>query len=168
MSTPLFPAFPDEARLWIYAAERSLTAREQAEVLERLQPFLARWSSHGRPVRGAAVFLHDRFLAVAGHLPAGDLSGCGIDASVHHIEAAIAPLATAWAPALTVFYRDDDGTVRSAERREFRRLVREGHIHAETPVFDLSLTSVGELRRGRFEQPAGQSWHATVFRIPVA
>ena len=37
---------------------------------------------------------------------------------------------------------------------------------AETPVFDLSLTTLGQVRDGGFEKPAGASWHARVFRIP--
>jgi len=35
-------------------------------------------------------------------------------------------------------------------------------------VFDLSITTLGALRDGDFEQPAGAAWHARVFQIPTA
>ena len=79
----LFPSLSDEARCWIYIAERRLTEAEQTTLLEALQPFFAGWASHGRPVKGTATVLEDRFLVVAGAIAGGEISGCGIDASVH-------------------------------------------------------------------------------------
>ena len=162
----LFPSLPDPARCWIYVAPRRLTEAEQATLLETLQTFFAGWASHGRPVQGAAAFLDDHFLAVAGAIAGGEISGCGIDASVHATEEAAGRLGVAWSSPLLVLYRDADGAVRSLPRSAFRKLVDDGTVTAETPVFDVSLTTLGQLRSGAFEKPAGASWHARVFRIP--
>ncbi|GIV61696.1 MAG: hypothetical protein KatS3mg044_0562 [Rhodothermaceae bacterium] len=165
--TNAFPSFPDEASLWVYATERPLTANEQALVLDHLNRFFSGWASHGRPVRGAAQFLHDRFLLVAGHLEEGTISGCGTDACLDQVRAALEHVGTTWVSSLTIFYRDADGHLYGVSRPAFRRLIREGRVDASTPVFDLSLTTVGDLRAGRFERPAGQSWHATVFHLAL-
>lgn len=162
----LFPLLSDEARCWIYIAERRLTEAEQSALLEALQPFFGGWASHGRPVQGAATVLDDRFLVVAGAIAEGAISGCGIDASVHAVEEAAADLGLAWSSPLLVFYRDADGAPHSLPRSAFRKLVADGTVTADTPVFDLSLTTLGHLRSGAFEKPAGDSWHARVFRIP--
>ena len=103
---------PDAARCWIYVAERRLTEAEQTTLLDTLQAFFEGWASHGRPVQGAATCLDDRFLVVAGALTQeGDLSGCGIDASVHTVEEAAQRLGVVWASPLLIFYRDDDDAV---------------------------------------------------------
>ncbi|ARA91709.1 MAG: hypothetical protein D6685_04065 [Bacteroidetes bacterium] len=167
MSSPLFSTLPDEARLWVYAADRPLTAAEQTTLTRRLMPFLASWTSHGRPVQGAMHLLHDRFLLVAAVLAGGaDISGCGIDASVHAVEEAAEAVGVRWLSPLEVLYRDDEGQIRHVPRSGFRQLVRAGTVTGATPVFDLSLTTVGALRAQGLERPASAGWHARVFRIP--
>jgi hypothetical protein len=162
----LFPTLSDDARCWIYTAERTLTNDEQTALLDKLQSFFTGWTSHQRPVEGHAVILQDRFVILAAALSAGDISGCGIDKSVHLVEAAAEEMGFAWVSPLHVFYRDADGAVQHTARPVFRRLVQNGTVTADTTVFDVSLTTLGPLRQGTFELPAGNSWHAHVFRIP--
>jgi hypothetical protein len=161
-----FSNLPGDARLWIYTADRALTETEQADLLARLAPFLTTWTSHQRPVTAEAALLHDRFVLLAANIPGGDISGCGIDKSVHALEAVAAEAGFAWLPALAVVYRGADGSIQHATRAAFRRLVRQGDVTAETIVFDPSITSVEAWRGDTFELPAAKAWHATVFRIP--
>lgn len=162
----LFPILPDHARLWIYAADRSLSEHEQTHLLETIHAFLAQWTSHGRPVEGAADVRDERFLLLAGFVPDGEVSGCGIDASVRAVETAGAALGITWLSPLNVFFRDAEGAVQSLPRPAFRKLVRAGTVTAETSVFDPSPATLGDVRREPFERPAGASWHALVFKIP--
>lgn len=163
--TMLFPALPDEARLWVYVADRSLPADEQAQLVAHLEKFMQDWTSHGRPVEGAVAVLHDRFVVLAATLADGDISGCGIDASVHAVDAAAQALDVAWIPALHVVYRDAEGRVQHDTRSAFRAQVEAGAVTAETSVFDPSITTLGALRGGQFERPAGSSWHARAFDL---
>ena len=162
----LFPTLPDDARCWIYTADHALSEAEQETLLDKLQSFFAGWTSHQRPVQGEALLVEGRFVILAAALAEGDISGCGIDKSVHLIEAVAQEMGFAWISPLQVFFRDADGSVQHTSRPAFRRLVGEGTITAETTVFDVSLTTLGALRQGAFELPAGASWHARVFRIP--
>lgn len=161
----LFSELPDEARLWIFASDRPLTEAESQALLEALRPFLNRWQAHGLPVHEQAAVLHQRFLLLAGHVPGGEISGCSIDAATDAVHAAGQSLGIHWMSPLVVFYRDAEGIVQHTSRAGFRRLITEGKVTADTPVFDLSLTTVGALRQGAFEKPAGQSWHARVFSL---
>ncbi len=161
-----FPDFPDEARLWIYTAEQNLTPDEATRAAEAFQGFLRQWQSHGRPVRGQAVILENRFLLLAAHIPGGTISGCGIDASVHAVEALSQHLGIHWLTGMQVSYRDADGHIRMASRPAFRGLVQSGTVTADTLVFDTALTTLGQLRQLGFERPAHASWHARLFRIP--
>lgn len=156
---------PDSARIWIYVADRRLSAHESSRLLEYLDSFCANWQSHGRQVSSAAALFEDRFAVVAGVIPGGDISGCGIDASVHALERAADELNVGWMSGLMVHFRDGNGNVRSVSRPEFRRLVQIGELGSGTIVFDLSILTLGTLRAGKLEQPAGSTWHARVFRL---
>lgn len=168
MSLQAFSSFPDKSRLWIYGADRRLTSSEQATIQDRLDTFIDEWQSHGRPVDGKSIVVEDRFLLIAAVVRGGDISGCGIDSSTHEIDTLAGDLGIEWLPALTIFYRSASGKIKGVSRPDFRQRVREGAITRETGIFDLSIETLGDLRESGFEQPAGSSWHAMVFRIPEA
>lgn len=160
----LAPELPDTARVWIYAADRDLKESEMSRLLEILNTFCSSWQSHGRPVESAAAVIAGRFAVLTGRIAEGDVSGCGIDASVHALEEASEELGIEWLPGVMIHFRDRDGAVRSVSRAAFRERVRTGEIDAGTHVFDLTIASLGQLRSGLLEQPAGKTWHARVFR----
>lgn len=159
---------PDEARLWAYVADRSLSEREQEKLLDKLCAFFEDWTTHGRPVRGEATLLDDRLLLVGGMAQGEGISGCGIDASVNVVEEAGAEAGVSWISPLTVVYRDDEGRVQTASRPAFRELAEAGRVTGATPVFDLSVDTVGALRQGALERPAADAWHARAFDLADA
>lgn len=158
-------SLPDHARVWIYVADRPLDDRQTERLLEHLDAFCTGWRSHGRPVSSAAAVIEGRFAVIAGEIPEGDISGCGIDASVHALDRAAEELGLRWLPALAVQFRAENGSIRSVSRPVFRKLVEAGQIDSSTPVFDLSIQLLGDLREGKLEQPAGSTWHERAFRL---
>lgn len=158
-------SLPDSARVWIYAADRTLDESEQDRLVELLESFCGSWRSHGRRVESAATVLEGRFAVISGDIPGGDISGCGIDASVHALDRAARELDLGWLPGLAVHFRSRDGSISSASRADFRSMVKSNQVHSRTPVFDLSIETLGALRSGRFEQPAEATWHGRVFRL---
>lgn len=165
MPASLLPNLPDEARVWIYAADRTVQPDEQQAIQQRLDTFFADWTSHARAVDGDATFVAGRFLVLAAVVPGGDISGCGIDKSVHLVEEAAEAVGVQWASPLQVFWRDAEGIVQQGSRSTFRKAARAGAVDAQTRVFDLSAQSLGTLRRDGLERPAGDTWHARVFRL---
>ena len=158
-------SLPDTASIWTYAADRDLNPKETVRVAKILMDFRASWFSHGVPVESASCVLGHRFAVIAGHVPGRNLSGCGIDASVHVLEQASLEIGFEWLSALLVHYRSDDGTIHSVSRPDFRKLVEANRVHAGTIVFDLGIRFLGQLRAGRFERPARESWHGQAFGI---
>ena len=61
-----------------------------------------------------------------------------------------------------VLFRRGDQITR-LERDEFAALAAQGQIGSETTVFDNTLTSLGDVRDGRWETSAAQSWHGKAF-----
>jgi hypothetical protein len=61
MYTP-FQDLTDQAQIWIYQADRQLTAAEMDTILGQAKIFLETWSSHGRPLVASAEIRYDYFL----------------------------------------------------------------------------------------------------------
>ncbi len=161
----MFPSLPDDARVWIFVANRSLTSEEEKNVLHTLRRFLSSWQTHGHPVTAEADIRDKRFLIVAGYIPGEQISGCGIDTMTGVVEMLGAEMGITWLPGLMIHYRDHEGHVQSVTRGDFRRLLQEGKVGPSTPVFNPALTRLETLRRGHFEQPLHCSPFARIFRV---
>lgn len=162
----LLPDLPDAARVWIHPATHPLTEDTQTALLDRLGSFVDAWSSHQQAVRGGVTILHDRFVVLAGARVDGeDPSGCAIDDATHAVSDAADTLGIEWVPSLHVLYRTSDGDIAAVSRATFQDRVAAGTVTTATPVFDPSVTTLGAVRNGAFEQPAGQSWHADAFSL---
>ncbi|MEZ4701699.1 MAG: hypothetical protein R2834_15275 [Rhodothermales bacterium] len=160
-------ALPASSRLWIYALDRPLAPAEADALQSRLDAFVANWQSHGRKVTAGHDLVHGRFVLIAGVIPGGDISGCGIDASVHALTECGDRLGFGVTNGLDLFFRDEQGAITHLPRAAFRKQARAGAITGNTVVFDTSLTNLHDYRTGLFEVPAHASWHGTVFKIPA-
>ena len=82
-----FDQLPDDARLWIFTAERSLSDAEQAQLLREVDRFISQWGAHDVPLTAARELRYDRFLFVAVDQRKAGPSGCSIDALVRQTKA---------------------------------------------------------------------------------
>jgi len=74
-----FPSLPDDARLWVFAADRPLAGDAERALLDAADRFLAGWAAHGAPLRAARDWRDAHFLAVAVDQRTEGASGCSID-----------------------------------------------------------------------------------------
>ena len=162
----LFANLSEEARIWVYPIDKKLSSADAAKVEASLKQFIQNWHSHGRKVKADFAILFEQFILIGAEIPEAEISGCGIDASVHAVESIGGQSQFSILTGLAVFYRDGQGIIRHVSRSEFRKGVRKGEITGDTVVIDPSISFVSQLRAGSLELPAKSSWHATVFRIP--
>jgi hypothetical protein len=160
-----FTSLPDDARLWIFGAERPLSPEEREALLARADAFLDGWAAHGAPVVGARELREDRFLLVGADERTTGVSGCSIDTLFHALGDLESRLGVSLRDPGMVFWRDGTERVRADARPAFRARVRAGEIGGDTPVFDGTVDTVGALRAGRWERPARESWHRRAFGI---
>jgi len=169
MSLVSLPSMPDEARLWCFGTDRSPDGRETAHLIDSVTRFMDSWTAHGRGLTAAIDWRQQHFLFVAADERDVSASGCSIDALTDHFRKLEGELHLSLLDGTPVWYRGADGRIRTVSRIRFRRLAEERAINGNTTVFDLTLSSVGQLRAGRFEVPAQESWHARllapVFRV---
>jgi len=157
-----FEALPDDARLWIFGARTPLDEVDTPRLLTAVDRFLAGWKAHGAPLTTGREFTREFFLAVAVDGAAGRIGGALIDGLFRVLQEIEAGIGTSMVGGGLVFFRDSAGFVHSCTRAEFTHMGAMGEVDAATPVFDTTLTTVGEYRAG-FERPAGESWQGQLF-----
>lgn len=153
---------PDEARTWIFGADRSPSPSEAARLVDTLGEFVDEWTAHRRELRAGVDWLHHRFLLVALDESRVGASGCSIDDLMRHVGEIARELDLELLDGSPVWFRDPEGRVRRVSRDAFRSLGRQGEVDRETPVFDLTVDRLGPVRDGRWIRPAGESWHASL------
>ena len=157
-----FNQLPDDARLWIFPAERSLSDAEQAQLLTEVDRFIDQWAAHGVPLSAARELRYDRFLFVAVDERKAGPSGCSIDAMFRQAQALEREIGVELSDHAPVVFRQGSAIER-VPRDTFAELAATGKVDVETTVFDNTLTRVGDLRAGRWETRLANSWHARAF-----
>ena len=160
-----FETLPDESRLWVFGVERTLAAAERESFLSAVDLFLETWMAHGVPLTCGRDFRRGRFLLVAVDEASVPPSGCSIDAMVGVLKDQERRLGVRVLDNTPVWFVAD-GEVRRISRSEFGRLAEEGAVGPDTVVFDNTVTRLKDARLGRWEGPAGESWHQRVFFKP--
>ena len=82
--THLLPAdFAPDSRVWIYQSSRLFFMSEAIQIEDLLNDFIAKWNSHGTPVKGFGTLFFGQFIILMADENATGVSGCSTDSSVH-------------------------------------------------------------------------------------
>ena len=158
-----FETLPDSSRTWVFAADANLSSSQSGQLLNAVDEFLAGWKAHGSPLTVGRDWKYDRFLTVAVDQSTAGASGCSIDGLFRILKSLEPRIGSSLVGSGRVFFRDSTGAVRSASREEFVKLGRTREVTAETPVFDPSVTSLGEWR-SKFQSDVAHSWHGALLK----
>ena len=158
---PLVPVadLPDNARAWVFGADKTLDAGATDLLFREVDRFLSQWHAHGAPLTVGRDWKDGRFLTVAVDQSTAGASGCSIDGLFRTLKGLGSQLGASLVTSGLVFFRGKNGAIECVDRERFTALSTEGKIGPDTRVFDPTVTTLGELR-ARFELNAAQSWHA--------
>lgn len=152
----LFDQLSDQARVWIYQANRELIPEEQKTILQASRTFLKTWNSHGRPLQGSVVLLHSRFLILGLEKPVHKLSCCTLDSATHFMYELKDSLKIDLLARDLVIFKQGDSIV-GMSLSQARQKVAQGEIAPETRIFDNTITHKGDLV-DRWLVPVQDSW----------
>jgi hypothetical protein len=161
MLTTPFEKLPDNARVWVYGADRKLDNAAAGDLLAEVDSYLNNWTAHGMPLSAARDWKAGRFLTIAVDQNQAGASGCSIDGLFRALKSLEERLGARIITSGLIFFRGKDGEIRAVTRDEFGGLGGSGEVDADTEVFDLSVTSLGEWR-SRFSSRAADSWHSAL------
>lgn len=163
MSLSALAALPDEARLWLLALTRPT---EPAVLAPELDALLGRWRHKGVQYQGVWTLLENRILAVAEPLLATQPSGCAIDGMLRGVNQIVARLGLILEDPQAVLVRLADG-IRAFPRSDLEARLADGTLEGATPVLELTLLTLGDLRQGRLERPLAATWIGRKYLKPV-
>jgi hypothetical protein len=160
-----FENLPENARVWVFAAQGKIDAAAAKRLLVDVDEFLAHWQAHGTPLTVGRSFRDERFLTVAVDQSTAGASGCSIDGMFRTLRALEPTIGTSLLGGGRICYRDATGDIQSVTHAEFASLAASGQVGPETIVFDTTVETLSGWRE-RFETTAGHSWHARL--LPAA
>jgi hypothetical protein len=154
---------PDNARTWVFSADKTIKAPASDTLLREVDGFLSQWHAHGSPLTVGRDWKYGRFLTVSVDQSTAGASGCSIDGLFRTLKGLEPKLGASLVSSGLIFFRDEHGAIQSVDRDQFATLGAEGKIAPGTRVFDPTVTTLGEWR-ARFELNAEDSWHAKLLR----
>lgn len=142
----------NNAHTWIFGISPALDEQKSTVLLRQVDAFLDGWAAHGVPITAARDLREGSFLVIAADEDR-EKSGCSIDRMFGTLRQLERDLGVQILDPNRIFYRDADA-VRAVPRDAFRTTAT-----AETPVFDVLVERLGDIRGGTWERPAADSWH---------
>jgi hypothetical protein len=164
MSLSALAALPDDARLWLLALAQPTEASVLAPEVDAL---LGRWRHKGVQYSAAWTLLEGRILAIAEPTLAAQPSGCAIDSMLKGVHQLAAKLGLKLEDPQAVFMRLAGGLC-AMPRSELEARLADGTLEAATPVLDLALLTLGDLRSGMLERPLAATWIGRKYLRPVS
>ena len=158
-------ALPDDARLWLLALDPAPDAAAQARIGETMDALVAEWRHKGVAYQGVWALLEGRILALAEPTMTTAPSGCAIDGMMRKVNRLVTELGLSVVdPAAAVLVRGKDSLL-VIPKPDLEARLADGTLEATTPVLDLSLFVLGDLRAGNLEKPLSRTWIARKHKI---
>ncbi len=153
-----FNILPEESRVWIYQANRSLTEQEIEEIQSKLNVFVEHWTAHGSDLQSGFQIKYKRFIIIGLNQNLNAATGCSIDASVHFIQQLEKDYNVDLMDKMNVSYKQGE-YIAYKSLIDFKKMAKDKAVSKKTIVFNNLVANVGEFKEN-WEVPASESWHS--------
>lgn len=165
MQSTTLPAFVTSSqysptsRLWIYLAERPLTAQECTWAEEELKQFTDNWTAHNAALKATAEIWNQQAILLLVDESQAGASGCSIDKSVRFLEQLGASLKIDLFDRMRFAWIDEQCNVRFNTLQELPALVKAGIIQQESLMINTLVKTLKEMEE-QCLVPLHSSWQA--------
>lgn len=153
-----FELLPENSRIWVYQADRTLTEQEVTQISKKLVVFVSNWKRHGDDLKASFKVEYNQFVILAVDENYNDVSGCSIDASVHLMREIEKELNVDMFDKMKVTFKDGVN-INTISLADFKTYAKQQKINANTVVFNNMISSKADLINA-WEIEVGKSWHA--------
>ena len=143
-----FSKLSQNARIWVYTADRFMTSQEKESILERCTQFLSTWSAHGDKLHAGATILDDCFVVLAVDEDHASASGCSIDKSIKFLKTIEEEFHISLVDWQNIAYIDNN-QVKLTSRNNFKNIIRESDASAEFLICNPNLQIKSDLDNNR-------------------
>lgn len=161
-----FDRLPDEARVWVYQADRRLTDEDVTTIENTLQVALSQWAAHGQPLLASARVVENRFLVLGVDEGYSLPSGCSIDSSVRTVQEVGRQIGADFFDRSAAI-QDSKGDVQTLALPAIKLAVASGALTPETIVFNTLVKTKAEFLTD-WRIVAANSWLKRYFKSAIA
>lgn len=154
--TAILENIPENARIWIYQADRKLNESELSLVRQKAEDFVRQWAAHGKQLAATFSLERDQFLIFMVDESVNMASGCSIDSSVGVVRELENELSISFLDRSKVAFLIN-GEVDLMPFNRIRDAISEGKISENTLFFNNAIETVADLENN-WLVPAGSSW----------
>ena len=152
------------SRLWIFQANRFLSADESLKINTSLKDFIRGWASHGNELYGDFNIQNDLFVMVGADESKSPTSGCSIDALTRKIKDLGEELGIDFFNRLNIAYEDPSTKINVVSMLEFKKLMGSDTITKQTTVYNNLVETVADLNEN-WRTNVGNSWHKNLLQV---
>jgi hypothetical protein len=153
----------DQARVWIYQANRIFNEIEITQLQQMLIEFTKNWTAHNQQLKADFELKYDRFIILMVDESQAGASGCSIDKSVHLMKQIEQKFNVDLFDRFHISWKDKN-VVKSTSKENFELLIKGGLIDSETIVFNNLVTTYNDYLTN-WEISFKNSWHPKVFKL---
>lgn len=150
-----FNKMPENSRVWVYQAERTLNEQEASQLKSRLSAFCEGWNTHGNLMPTSFDLIENQIILLAVDESNLGASGCSIDSSVRVLRELEASLGIDLTNQGKVSYKNDQ-TIKVSPALGIKQKVLAGEISVDTEVINPLIKEKSHLNQ--LWIPAKSSW----------
>lgn len=160
-----FNKLKDDARIWIFQANRILADDEVVLLEKQLKNFTAQWAAHGKQLDSSFTILNNAHIIVGVDMSVNQASGCSIDALVHQMQELGHHLDVDFFDRKAVAYATEEG-VSIIPFEEIKPAIENKLLSQETLTYNNLITSKEEMAE-KWRIKAENSWLKRFFKTPI-
>ncbi|MBN3521546.1 hypothetical protein JYB62_16160 [Algoriphagus lutimaris] len=150
-----FNKMPENSRVWVYQAERTLNEQEASQLKRRLTAFCEGWNTHGNLMPTSFDLIENQIILLAVDESNLGASGCSIDSSVRVLRQLEASLGVDLTNQGKVSYKNNQ-TIKVSPALGIKQKVLAGEISVDTEVINPLIKEKSHLNQ--LWIPAKSSW----------
>lgn len=151
-----FEELNEQSRIWIYQSDKFLDEDVSRAVIDELGSFIENWEAHGKPLRGSAIIMHNRFLVIGLDEGYNAVTGCSTDAKVNAVKEIGRKFQIDFFDRTQLPFLVDNEIVLLPMDQIRKRLIP-GEISGRTLTFD-NLVSTKEALESSWIKPVESTW----------
>ena len=151
-----FDKISEKARTWIFASEKELNAGHKEFIRNKLQQFTSNWQSHNKDVLSSFQIIDNYFIIIAADEDFSDISGCGIDKSMHIIQEIEQSIQVSLTNKALLHFQKDN-LIKVVKLSQMKTFVSENEILPTDIYYNILVSNTKEVRE-HFRIPAISTW----------
>ncbi len=152
----MFPTLGGNGRIWIYAADRALSATEAIEINRRLASFCKDWLAHGSRLAADFNIVYNQIVLLAVDEEVAEATGCSIDKATEIFKQIDEEFQLDLFNRMNLFFVQNE-KLRVVKLVDVNKLYRSGLISEDTTFLDNSISTRVDLDE-RWQLPFKDSW----------